>query len=126
MTIDSTTTSIAFINVTDRERGVAFYRDTIGLALASSDGFGDLFTIGGSRLRVTAMPDYQPTGHPALGWEVSGLEAVMDDLTAKGVEFITYPGFGQDERGVWTAPDGKTRLAWFADPDGNVLMLSGT
>lgn len=124
MTIGSAAAAIAFINVTDRERGVGFYRDVLGLDLLRSDDFGDLFAIGDCKLRVTAMADHKPTGHPALGWEAADLEAAMDGLAARGIEFIVYPGFGQDKRGVWIAPDGSTRLAWFADPDGNVLMLS--
>lgn len=115
---------IAFVNVTEREQGVAYYRDVLGLELASSDDFGDLFSLGSANLRVTAMPDFKPSAHPILGWEIQDLRAAMDALVAKGVEFIVYPGFGQDERGVWTSPGGDTRLAWFADPDGNVLVLS--
>ncbi|WP_083276662.1 VOC family protein [Sphingobium phenoxybenzoativorans] len=126
MTIGSTAQSIAFVNVTDRSRGVAFYRDVIGLDLLSSDGFGDVFAIGGAKLRLTAMPDYKPSGHPALGWEVADLTAAMAALTGRGIEFIIYPGFGQDSQGIWTSPDNSVKLAWFADPDGNVLMLSST
>lgn len=124
MTIGSAAQPIAFINVTDRQRGVAFYRDVIGLELLSSDGFGDLFAIGDGKLRLTAMPDYAPSGHPALGWEVTDLTAAMAGLVGQGIEFIIYPGFGQDELGIWSSPDDSIRLAWFADPDGNVLMLS--
>ncbi len=38
-------------------------------------------------------------------------------------EAIRYPWFEQSEHGVWTAPSGD-RVAWFADPDGNVLSLT--
>ena len=43
--------------------------------------------------------------------------------TGHGVEFRRYEGMGQDEAGVWTTPDGA-QVAWFADPDGNMLSLT--
>ena len=57
-----------------------------------------------------------------LGWQVSDIEATVDDLVARGVTFTRYDGMDQDDRGVWTAPGGD-RIGWFTDPDGNVLSL---
>lgn len=54
------------------------------------------------------------------------IRAAIEALRGKGIEFTIYEGFGQDELGVWTSPDGKAKVAWFADPDGNVLSLSQT
>jgi hypothetical protein len=47
----------------------------------------------------------------------------VDALVARGVGFSRFEGMDQDDRGIWTAPD-STRVAWFADPDGNTLSLS--
>jgi catechol 2,3-dioxygenase-like lactoylglutathione lyase family enzyme len=58
-----------------------------------------------------------------LGWSVPDIEATMDGLRATGVRFELVGLPGQDEAGVWTADDG-TRVAWFKDPDGNVLSLT--
>jgi len=44
-------------------------------------------------------------------------------LTKRGVEFEKYPFVQDRERGIWTAPGGD-RIAWFKDPDGNVLSVS--
>jgi predicted enzyme related to lactoylglutathione lyase len=55
-----------------------------------------------------------------LGLTVTNIEAALADLD---VELLRYEGIDQDERGVWTAPGG-IRVAWFRDPDGNVLSLS--
>ncbi|HYF23080.1 MAG TPA: VOC family protein [Caulobacteraceae bacterium] len=115
---------VVFINVSDRERALAFYRDRLGLRIRSSDPFGDFLEFSGALLRMTALPDYKPAGHPVLGWNVTDVHAAVRALRERGVEFIVYEGFGQDELGVWTAPDGAARLAWFADPDGNLLTLS--
>lgn len=40
------------------------------------------------------------------------------------MEFKTYEGFGQDADGIWSSPDGGAKVAWFADPDGNLLSLT--
>ena len=35
-----------------------------------------------------------------------------------------YDGFGQDDLGIWCAPGGTSKVAWFNNPDGNVLSLA--
>ena len=117
-------TPVAFIQVADRERGLGFYRDMLGLALRSSDDFGDFLEAGGALIRMTALPDYTPAGHPVFGWNVDDIVAAAGALREAGVTFTIYDGMGQDELGIWTAPGGGTKVAWFADPDGNVLSLS--
>jgi hypothetical protein len=58
-----------------------------------------------------------------LGWEVSDLEATVKDLVMVGVVFERFPGVEQDEFGIWSAPGGA-RVAWFKDPDGNILSVT--
>jgi predicted enzyme related to lactoylglutathione lyase len=60
--------------------------------------------------------------YTVLGWVLEDLEGEIDRLAAAGVDFNRYEGMSQDERGIWTAPDGA-RVAWFHDPDGNNLSL---
>jgi squalene-hopene/tetraprenyl-beta-curcumene cyclase len=45
-------------------------------------------------------------------------------VARKGVEFLVYPGFGQDADGVWSNPGGGAKICWFNDPDGNNLSLT--
>ncbi|MNT95901.1 Glyoxalase-like domain protein [compost metagenome] len=59
-----------------------------------------------------------------FGWNVDDIQAAAAALRDKGVTFTIYDGMGQDALGVWTSPDGAAKVAWFADPDGNVLSLS--
>jgi predicted enzyme related to lactoylglutathione lyase len=115
---------VAFVYVADRERAMTFYRDTLGLALRGVDGFGDFLDFGGGLLRMTVMPGHQPSPHPVLGWSVADIAATAMALRDRGVVFTIHEGFGQDELGIWTAPDGASKVAFFADPDGNVLTLS--
>ena len=126
MNLQQSATPVSFLYVGDRERALGFYCETLGFALRSSDGFGDFIDLGGALLRMTVMPDHQPHPHPVLGWDVEDIGAAVVALRERGVTFTIYQGMGQDARGIWTAPDGKTRVAFFADPDGNVLSLSQT
>jgi catechol 2,3-dioxygenase-like lactoylglutathione lyase family enzyme len=115
---------VAFLSVSERDRALTFYRDVLGFELRSSDGFGDFIQLEGALLRVTVLPDYHASPHPVLGWNVSDIVATVLSMRARGVVFTVYEGLGQDELGIWTAPDGESKVAWFADPDGNVLSVS--
>ena len=117
-------TPVAFLYAGDRERALGFYRDTLGLKLRSSDAFGDFIDLGGALLRMTVMPDHKPHPHPVLGWNVDDIAAAVEALRGRGVAFSMFEGMGQDALGIWTSPDGKSKIAFFADPDGNVLTLS--
>ncbi|QGZ94370.1 VOC family protein [Terricaulis silvestris] len=119
-----TGTTVTFINVANRDRALAFYRDTLGLELRSSDPHGDFLELDGALMRLTAMADHKPGAHPVLGWNVEDISAAAASLRARGVTFTIYDGMGQDDLGIWSSPDGKTKVAWFNDPDGNVLSLS--
>jgi catechol 2,3-dioxygenase-like lactoylglutathione lyase family enzyme len=114
---------VTFIFTADRAALVPFYCDTLGLKLVSQDAFGAVFDLGGTQMRLTDIAGHKPSPHTVLGWEVEDIVATMDALVAKGVTFAIYPGFGQDERGVWTSPDGAARIAWFHDTEGNNLSL---
>ena len=125
MTLDNAK-PVAFVSVRDRDEGRAFYEGVLGLKHKSCDDFGDFYDLGAGLLRMTPMPDFQAHPHPVLGWDVPDIAAAARALKEKGITFAIYDGMGQDELGIWTAPDGKAKVAWFADPFGNVLSLSQT
>lgn len=116
-------TPTAFVMTTDRARSVAFYSGLLGFRLVQEDAHGALFDMGGLAVRLTDMADHQPSPHPLLGFDVADIRAVCGKLAEKGVSCLIYPGFGQDAAGIWSSPDGATHLAWFEDPDGNVIGL---
>jgi len=124
MSLPSSATAITFVLTRDRAVSDAFYRDTLGLPFLTDDGFAAVFDLNGASLRITHVPDHAAAPHPVLGWQVADIAATVADLTARGVVMTIYPGMGQDETGVWTAPDGSAKVAFFADPDGNVLSLT--
>lgn len=104
------------------EAAKAFYSDTLGLKFIVDDGFALVFEGNNTRIRVSRVPAMAPAPYAVLGFHVENIEATVDALTAKGVVFMRYGFFVQDERGIWAAPDG-TKVAWFHDPDLNLLSV---
>jgi catechol 2,3-dioxygenase-like lactoylglutathione lyase family enzyme len=108
----------------NRARATEFYRDTLGLTPAYEDNFATVLNTGGVTLRVSTVDDFTPHEHTILGFQVQDVAATVQALRDKGVTFNRYPGFQQDELGILTLPGGGVRVAWFKDPDGNVLSVT--
>ena len=124
MGLPDTAKTMTFIITQDRPKAIAFYRDVLGFRLISEDMFAAVFDLNGVMLRISTVETHQPTPHTALGWEVPDIVTTAKGLKEKGVTFTLYDGFGQDELGIWTSPASDARVAWFRDPDGNVLSLT--
>lgn len=116
---------VAFIGASDAARAREFYRDKLGLPLVSEElPFALVFDANGTMLRVTMTQKVVAAGYTVLGWSVPDVAGAVNALVQAGVVFERYAGMPQDELGIWTAPGG-TKVAWFKDPDGNVLSVSG-
>ena len=116
---------VSFILTADRARAKPFYAGALGLAIVSEDDFAATFALaGGALLRLTDLPGHEAGGHTVLGWSVPDIASAVAALKTRGITFRTYEGFGQDEAGIWSTPDGSAKVAWFTDPDGNVLSLT--
>ena len=124
MGFPSSAKAMTFVLTRDRAKSVPFYRDVLGFPLVSDDFFAAVLDLNGTMLRISTVETHQPTPSTVLGWEVPDIAAAAKDLKAKGVEFNIYDGFGQDELGIWTSPASDAKVAWFRDPDGNVLSLT--
>lgn len=115
---------VGFVGVRDAERAKAFYRDTLGLKLVEEElPFALVFDCQGTALRVTLVREVVAAPYTVLGWAVTDITATASRLAAAGVKFQRYPQMQQDELGIWSAPGGA-RVAWFQDPDGNLLSIS--
>lgn len=116
---------IGFVTTTDAEKAKAFYGDVLGFRLVSDDNFAVVFDANGTMLRLAKARTHLPANGTVLGWEVDDIHASIAELVGRGARFERYdlPFLKQDDAGVWTAPNGD-RVAWFKDPDGNVLSLS--
>lgn len=117
-------TPVIIICTRDRAVATPFYRDTLGLKLTGEDAFAAIFDVGGAPMRLSTVEGWKAHEHTIFGFAVSDIERAAGELSRKGVKFNQYPGFGQDNLGIWTAPDRSVRVAWFNDPDGNVLSVT--
>jgi catechol 2,3-dioxygenase-like lactoylglutathione lyase family enzyme len=115
---------VAFVNILEPDRAEIFYRDVLGLRLVSKElPFALVFDAHGTMLRLAINPGATPIGGTVLGWKVNDIDATVKDLLSRGLQFERWDGMPQDELGIWNAPGGA-RVAWFKDPDGNVLSVS--
>jgi catechol 2,3-dioxygenase-like lactoylglutathione lyase family enzyme len=117
------TNIVAFVPTRDADKARAFYEGVLGLRFIKDDGFALVLDANGIMIRVAKVPEFNPAQFTILGWQVSEIEKVVQALQKKGVHFEIFGFFKQDELGIWTAPTGD-KVAWFKDPDGNILSVS--
>lgn len=116
---------VCFIHTADIARTRPFYEHVLGLKLLGVDDHAVTFDLGNrTPMRLTIVPGHKASGHTVVGWHVRDIRAAMASLRESGVEFQIFDGFGQDADGVWQAPGGGAKIAWFADPEGNGLSLT--
>jgi catechol 2,3-dioxygenase-like lactoylglutathione lyase family enzyme len=115
---------MTFLLTRDRERGKAFYGGVLGFRQISEDPLAVVFDLNGTMLRISTVEGHEATAHTVLGWEVDDIAASIRTLKSRGAVFTIYPGFGQDDLGIWRAPGSRARVAWFPDPDGNNLSIT--
>ena len=112
-----------FVGTLNVEAARAFYGSKLGLKLIEESPYALAFDANGTTLRVTMVRELKPAGFTVLGWEVPDIAEAVGVLESAGIELKRYPGVVQDERGVWAAPGGA-KVAWFEDPEGNILSVS--
>jgi catechol 2,3-dioxygenase-like lactoylglutathione lyase family enzyme len=114
---------IGFVLTKDYDAARAFYEGKLGMEFVSHDQFALVMRVGGHQIRIAKVPDFTPHRATVLGWEVDDITAVAKWLRDRGVETDKYPFVEDKELGIWNAPGGD-KVAWFKDPDGNVLSIS--
>ncbi len=114
---------VTFLLTANPATALTFYRDTLGLTFVCDDGFALVFDMHGVMLRITQVPQFTPAQHTVLGWEVEDILVAQEGLLQKDITFEHFANMGQDERGICTFPNGD-KVAWFKDPDGNLLSIS--
>ena len=109
--------------VPDIEEARGFYGDTLGLKVELMEGPGllTLHLAGDRPTLIYPKPDFQPANYTILNFPVDDIDATVEELSARGVKFEQYDGFGQDEKGIARA-EGPP-IAWFKDPAGNILSV---
>jgi predicted enzyme related to lactoylglutathione lyase len=114
---------ICFAATENSARTHKFYQETLGLKFVSGDQFALVFDVNGIMLRIQKVDKVNPHSYTTLGWNVADIKKAVTELSGRGVKFMKYEGMNQDESGIWTSPD-KAKIAWFKDPDGNLLSLT--
>jgi predicted enzyme related to lactoylglutathione lyase len=97
--------------------------EALGLKFVSQDSFALVLDGNGTMLRIAKVGEFKPAKFTILGFNVSDITQEVAALREKGINCERYPGMQQDEMGIWNSPSGA-RVAWFKDPDGNVLSLT--
>jgi catechol 2,3-dioxygenase-like lactoylglutathione lyase family enzyme len=115
---------MAFVATTNSEKSKTFFTDVLGLKLVEDAWFAIVLMAGETRLHIEKVKEFTPQPFTVLGWQVPDIAAMVANLAAKGVKFERYPGLEQDAAGIWATPDGGGKVAWFKDPDGNILSVS--
>lgn len=115
---------MTFILTSKPEKAKTFYADTLGLTFVTEDQYAVVFDANGITVRLSIMSEHKPLGSTVLGWSVPDIVETAKGLMQAGVKFERYAFMEQDELGIWTSPDSKAKVAWFKDPDGNVLSIS--
>ena len=114
---------IAFAATTDPKKAKRFYEEMLGLSLVEESPFALVFDAHGTMLRVQIVKQLDPPNHTVVGWQVADIRDVITHLVSKGVRFERFDGLQQDDLGIWRSPAGA-QIAWFKDPDGNILSLT--
>ena len=113
---------VTFIPTTDIDHARAFYVRTLKLQFISEDQYALVVRANGTDIRITPVDKHAPTPYTILGWIVPDIQQTYSELCARGVVFERYP-YVKDPSGIWAAPGGA-RIAWFKDPDNNVLSIA--
>ncbi|MGC1463852.1 MAG: VOC family protein [Terracidiphilus sp.] len=114
---------VTFLTTQNPDAALKFYRDTLGFTFLRDDGVALVFDMNVVLLRIGKAAQFTPAPSTVLGWETKDISNTMAALVRKGIAFERYPNMGLDEQGVCTFPGGH-KVAWFKDPDGNVLSIS--
>jgi catechol 2,3-dioxygenase-like lactoylglutathione lyase family enzyme len=119
---------VAFVPCVKPERVRPFYEEKLGLRFVAEERFAEVLEADGVLVRVvdvSAIPGHKPAPFTILGWRVPYIEHAVRALQDKAIECEQFPGMDQHALGIWTSPSGA-RIAWFKDPEGNVLSVAET
>ena len=109
--------------VDDVARAKQFYGETLGLRVSEANGILTLHIAGDRDTIVYPKPNHTPATFTILNFPVADIEAAVDGLTERGVQFEHYEGTPAetDEKGIFRG--GGPLIAWFKDPAGNILSV---
>ncbi|HKP38328.1 MAG TPA: VOC family protein [Pyrinomonadaceae bacterium] len=111
----------ASFSVDDLQKAKAFYAEKLGLEVKESPHGLELHP-GKTDVFIYGKPNHEPATFTVLNFLVNDIEATVDELKKKGVEFEQYEGeIKTDAKGIHR--NGGPTIAWFKDPAGNILSV---
>jgi catechol 2,3-dioxygenase-like lactoylglutathione lyase family enzyme len=116
-------TLTAFLATSDARRARTFFEGVLGLTFVGENEYLVMFETDSARLNLQKTEVVKPPFGTAVGWHVKDLRESIKGLAARGVRFERFEGMAQDDLAIWS-PEPGTGVAWFKDPDGNMLSLS--
>ncbi len=116
-------TLVAFIATAKPVESLAFYKESLGLAVIEDTPFALVFNANGTTIRIQKVASVISVPYTVLGWTVSDIAATVQQLAASGVECERFDNLPQDSSGIWETPDGA-KVIWFKDPDENMLSVT--
>lgn len=114
---------VGFVATSMPEVSKKFYEECLGLNLVEETSFAIVFESNNTFIRIQKTGKAHPPPYTSLGWEVEDIGVTARALSDSGVQFEQFDGLEQDDLGVWNVPAGS-KVAWFKDPDGNMLSLT--
>jgi catechol 2,3-dioxygenase-like lactoylglutathione lyase family enzyme len=123
-TMFTTTKAFSGFAVSDIDEARRFYNETLGLQVSEKHGLLTLHIAGDRDILVYPKPDHTPATFTILNFPVDDIDQAVDELTKRGVRFLRYADFGQDDKGIARPQAGEgPPIAWFTDPAGNILSV---
>lgn len=113
---------ISFLATSNVKESRSFF-EKIGLELVEETEFAVVYAGANGQLRIQKVEEFTPHPYTVLGWKVDAIETAVGELMKKGVIFEKYDRLSQDFNAIWTSPSGA-KIAWFKDPDGNLISLT--
>jgi|ERR1043166_2180620 catechol 2,3-dioxygenase-like lactoylglutathione lyase family enzyme len=118
--------SFSSFSVRNLDKAREFYSETLGLEVDETEQGLEMHLAGGNAIFLYPKDDHSPATFTVLNFPVKDIDAAVDELADAGVKLERYdlPDLKMDKRGIAKAPGMK--IAWFKDPDGNILSVIET
>jgi catechol 2,3-dioxygenase-like lactoylglutathione lyase family enzyme len=114
---------VGFVATSQPEKSKHFYGELLGLQLIEERPYAIVFEANSTVIRIQKVQQVCAPPYTAMGWEVQRIEQTVKTLSDNGVLFERFDGLQQDELAIWHVPGGAS-VAWFKDPDGNLLSVT--
>jgi predicted enzyme related to lactoylglutathione lyase len=108
-------------SVNDLAKAKHFYAETLGLRVDEIAAGLSLHLPGGATVFAYPKDNHEPATFTILNFAVDDVDAAVDELVRRGVQFERYSGIPADEKGI--VRGGGPTIAWFKDPAGNILAV---